>query len=120
RARRRGCGGGVSGAGGGLPWRLRPPAPPLHEFLPDEEDATSDRMRRRIRALREANPMLGTRGCRLGLQFPEIYETQVRAVARAARSVLERTGSAPLVEVMHPLVAFREELARRREVTEAV
>src|SRR5262249_27902395 len=104
----------------GRPVTIPRPAPPLHEFLPDEEDATSDRMRRRIRALREANPMLGTRGCRLGLQFPEIYETQVRAVARAARSVLERTGSAPLVEVMHPLVAFREELARLRELTESV
>src|SRR5262249_19726453 len=111
---------GIFEAMQGLPVTIRLLDPPLHEVLPDEEDATSDRMRRRIRALREANPMLGTRGCRLGLQFPEIYETQVRAVARAARSVLERTGSAPLVEVMHPLVAFREELARLRELTESV
>jgi pyruvate,orthophosphate dikinase len=77
-------------------------------------------MRARIRALRESNPMLGTRGCRLGLQFPEIYEMQIRAIARAARAVQERTGEAPLVEVMHPLVGFREELARLRELTESV
>ena len=62
-------------------------------------------MRERIRALRETNPMLGTRGCRLGIQWPEIYEMQVRAIARAARAVAERTGNAPRVEIMHPLVA---------------
>jgi pyruvate,orthophosphate dikinase len=94
--------------------------PPLHEFLPDEADAADERMRRRIRALHEQNPMLGTRGCRLGLQFPEIYEMQVRAIARAARAVRERTGEAPLVEVMHPLVGFREELRRLRALTEQV
>ena len=64
--------------------------------------------------------MLGTRGCRLGLMYPEIYEMQIRAIARAARAVQERTGDAPLVEVMHPLVGFREELARLRELTESV
>jgi pyruvate, orthophosphate dikinase len=94
--------------------------PPLHEFLPAETDAADEKMRRRIRALHEANPMLGTRGCRLGLQFPEIYEMQIRAIARAARAVQERSGDAPLVEVMHPLVAFREELARLRDLTESV
>ena len=77
-------------------------------------------MRERIRQLQEANPMLGTRGCRLGLQFPEIYEMQVRAIVRAARAVRERTGEAPLVEIMHPLVGFTEELARLRELTERV
>ena len=61
--------------------------------------------------------MLGTRGCRLGLQFPDIYEMQVRAVIRAARTVLGRTGEAPLVEIMHPLVGFAEELRRLRELT---
>jgi pyruvate,orthophosphate dikinase len=111
---------GIFEAMQGLPVTIRLLDPPLHEFLPDEDGATSDKMRARIRALREANPMLGSRGCRLGLQFPEIYEMQVRAIARAARAVQERTGSAPLVEVMHPLVAFREELARLRELTEAV
>jgi pyruvate,orthophosphate dikinase len=74
-------------------------------------------MRSRIRALRESNPMLGTRGCRLGLMFPEIYEMQVRAIIRAAIAVRERMGEAPLVEIMHPLVAFREELRRLRELT---
>ena len=77
-------------------------------------------MRARIRALHESNPMLGTRGCRLGLMYPEIYEMQIRAIARAALAVQERTGDAPLVEVMHPLVGFREELARLRELTESV
>jgi pyruvate,orthophosphate dikinase len=61
--------------------------------------------------------MLGTRGCRLGLMYPEIYEMQVRAIARAALAVGQRTGDAPLVEIMHPLVAFAEELRRLRELT---
>jgi pyruvate,orthophosphate dikinase len=61
--------------------------------------------------------MLGTRGCRLGLQWPEIYEMQVRAIMRAARAVKERTRAAPLVEIMHPLVGFEEELRRLRELT---
>jgi pyruvate,orthophosphate dikinase len=64
--------------------------------------------------------MLGTRGCRLGLQYPEIYEMQVRAIVRAAKAVEERTGDAPLVEIMHPLVGFEEELRRLRELTVAV
>ena len=76
-------------------------------------------MRQRIRALQEANPMLGTRGCRLGLQWPEIYEMQVRAIVRAAAAVRNRSGEAPLVEIMHPLVAFQEELRRLRELTVA-
>ncbi|MDW8339300.1 MAG: pyruvate, phosphate dikinase [Thermoleophilia bacterium] len=104
----------------GLPVTIRLLDPPLHEFLPPLEEATSDAMRERIRRLRETNPMLGTRGCRLGLQYPEIYETQVRAIVRAARAVAERTGEAPLVEIMHPLVGFREELRRLRELTERV
>jgi pyruvate,orthophosphate dikinase len=101
----------------GLPVTIRLLDPPLHEFLPSEEDAQDDKMRRRIRALRESNPMLGTRGCRLGLMFPEIYEMQVRAIVRAALAVSERTGEAPLVEIMHPLVGFAEELRRLRELT---
>jgi pyruvate,orthophosphate dikinase len=111
---------GIFEAMAGLPVTIRLLDPPLHEFLPDEEHATDDRMRRRIRALREANPMLGTRGCRLGLQYPEIYEMQVRAIVRAAKAVEERTGDAPLVEIMHPLVGFEEELRRLRELTVAV
>jgi pyruvate,orthophosphate dikinase len=111
---------GIFEAMAGLPVTIRLLDPPLHEFLPPLEEATSDAMRDRIRQLHESNPMLGTRGCRLGLQFPEIYEMQVRAIVRAARAVEERTGGAPLVEIMHPLVAFQEELARLRELTERV
>jgi pyruvate,orthophosphate dikinase len=108
---------GIFEAMAGLPVTIRLLDPPLHEFLPSEEDAADDRMRRRIRSLREANPMLGTRGCRLGLMFPEIYEMQVRAIVRAALAVSERTGEAPLVEIMHPLVGYAEELRRLRELT---
>jgi pyruvate,orthophosphate dikinase len=111
---------GIFEAMAGLPVTIRLLDPPLHEFLPEEDDATSDKLRARIRALHESNPMLGTRGCRLGLMYPEIYEMQIRAIARAARAVQERTGDAPLFVVMHPLVGFREELARLRELTESV
>jgi pyruvate,orthophosphate dikinase len=108
---------GIFEAMAGLPVTIRLLDPPLHEFLPPLEEATDERMRARIRALREANPMLGSRGCRLGLMHPEIYEMQVRAIVRAAIDVRERTGDAPLVEIMHPLVGFREELRRLRELT---
>ena len=108
---------GIFEAMAGLPVTIRLLDPPLHEFLPPLEEAKDDRMRSRIRALQEANPMLGSRGCRLGLQFPEIYEMQVRAIIRAAAAVQERSGNAPLVEIMHPLVAFQEELRRLRELT---
>jgi pyruvate, orthophosphate dikinase len=101
----------------GLPVTIRLLDPPLHEFLPPLEEATDERMRRRIKQLQEANPMLGTRGCRVGLQWPEIYEMQVRAIIRAARAVEDRTGEPPVVEIMHPLVAFEEELRRLRELT---
>ncbi len=104
----------------GLPVTIRLLDPPLHEFLPSLEEATDERMRHRIRALTESNPMLGTRGCRLGIQWPEVYEMQVRAIARAAKAVQQRTGEAPLLEIMHPLVGFREELRRLRELTEQV
>jgi pyruvate,orthophosphate dikinase len=108
---------GIFKAMAGLPVTIRLLDPPLHEFLPSLEDAESPEMARRIRALREANPMLGTRGCRLGLLFPEIYEMQVRAIIRAAAAVEGRTGEAPLLEIMHPLVGFAEELRRLRELT---
>ena len=76
----------------------------------------------RMRALEEGNPMLGTRGVRLGLMHPEIYEMQARAIFRAARAVRERSGQAPRVEIMIPLVAYvararagaRPRAARRR------
>jgi pyruvate,orthophosphate dikinase len=108
---------GIFEAMAGLPVTIRLLDPPLHEFLPPVEQAHDEKMRRRIRALHEANPMLGTRGCRLGVMFPEIYEMQVRAIARAAIAVRERTGDAPLVEIMIPLVGFAEELRRLRELT---
>jgi pyruvate,orthophosphate dikinase len=108
---------GIFTAMAGLPVTIRLLDPPLHEFLPAPEEAESAEMARRIRALREANPMLGTRGCRLGLLYPEIYEMQVRAIVRAALAVAERTGEAPLVEIMHPLVGFAEELRRLRRLT---
>jgi pyruvate,orthophosphate dikinase len=108
---------GIFEAMAGLPVTIRLLDPPLHEFLPPLEEAESPEMARRIRALREANPMLGTRGCRLGLLYPEIYEMQVRAIVRAALAVAERTGEPPLVEIMHPLVGFAEELRRLRRLT---
>jgi pyruvate,orthophosphate dikinase len=108
---------GIFDAMRGLPVTIRLLDPPLHEFLPTLEEAESEEMAQRIRNLREANPMLGTRGCRLGLMYPEIYEMQVRAIVRAALAVEARTGEAPLVEIMHPLVGFVEELRRLRELT---
>ena len=75
----------------------------------------NERLRARIKALREVNPMLGTRGCRLGILHPEIYEMQVRAIVRAALAVEGSTA-----EIMHPLVAFATELRRLRALTEAV
>lgn len=108
---------GIFEAMAGLPVTIRLLDPPLHEFLPPLEEAESEEMARRIRALRESNPMLGTRGCRLGLLYPEIYEMQVRAIVRAALAVAERSGEPPLVEIMHPLVGFAEELRRLRRLT---
>jgi pyruvate,orthophosphate dikinase len=101
----------------GLPVTIRLLDWPLHEFLPPLEEATDERLRERIRSLHETNPMLGWRACRLGLFFPEIYEMQVRAIARAALAVGERTGRPPLVEIMIPLVGLGEELRRLRELT---
>jgi len=98
----------------GLPVTIRLLDPPLHEFLPpDEEDP-------RAHALREVNPMLGTRGCRLAILHPEIYEMQVRAIMRAARAVRERLGHAPLLEVMIPLIDYERELEVLRELVHAV
>jgi pyruvate,orthophosphate dikinase len=110
---------GIFEAMAGLPVTIRLLDPPLHEFLPPLEEAKDERMRERIKTLQETNPMLGTRGCRLGLLWPEIYEMQVRAIVRAAIAVEERTGNAPLVEIMHPLVGFAEELHRLRAITVA-
>jgi pyruvate,orthophosphate dikinase len=111
---------GIFEAMAGLPVTIRLLDWPLHEFLPPLEEEQDERMRDRIRSLQEANPMLGWRACRLGLSFPEIYEMQVRAIARAALAVRERGGQAPLVEIMIPLVGFGEELKRLRELTTRV
>jgi pyruvate,orthophosphate dikinase len=104
----------------GLPVTIRLLDPPLHEFLPhqDEEfaevaEATGvsiDTLRRRAAELHEFNPMLGHRGCRLGITYPEIYEMQARAIFEAACDVAIRTGAAPVPEVMVPLVATAREL----------
>ncbi|HVU79133.1 MAG TPA: pyruvate, phosphate dikinase [Gaiellaceae bacterium] len=111
---------GLFEAMGELPVTIRLLDPPLHEFLPALDEVPDARTRDRIAALHEANPMLGTRGCRLGLERPEIYEMQIRAIVRAAHAVRERTGTAPVVEIMHPLVAFSEELERLGELTRRV
>jgi len=97
----------------GLPVTIRLLDPPLHEFLPPDEDDP------RAHALREVNPMLGTRGCRLAILHPEIYEMQVRAIMRAARAVKERLGHVPLLEVMIPLIDYERELEILRELVHA-
>ena len=120
----------------GLPVTIRLLDPPLHEFLPNIEDLVQEVERARagesenldeleatldrLQALLETNPMLGTRGVRLGIIHPEIYEMQVRAILRAARAVGERSDEAPAIEIMIPLVAFEGELRRMRELVEQV
>ena len=121
----------------GLPVTIRLLDPPLHEFLPDrfelqeqiararhEEDPELGELEHeleRVRSLEETNPMLGTRGVRLGILHPEIYEMQVRAIARAVRAVGERTGNPPRADIMIPLVAYERELelVRQRVVAAA-
>ncbi len=103
----------------GLPVTVRLLDPPLHEFMPhsDEEfedladiiGIGADSLKRRAEELHEFNPMLGHRGCRLGITFPEIYEMQARAIFEAACDVAA-DGEAPVPEVMVPLVATRREL----------
>jgi pyruvate, orthophosphate dikinase len=108
---------GILEAMEGLPVTIRLLDPPLHEFLPslDELGPGQERVAARVKALHEVNPMLGTRGCRLGILYPEIYEMQVRAIVRAAK----KTGATG-AEIMHPLIAFAEELRRLRALTEHV
>ena len=111
---------GIFEAMEGLPVTIRLLDPPLHEFLPKLEETDDPIVRERIVALHEFNPMLGTRGCRLGILYPEIYEMQVRAIVRASKAVEKRTGKRPQAEIMHPLIGFAEELKRMRELTEKV
>ena len=83
-----------------------------------EPSVDLERQLHRVRELEEANPMLGTRGCRLGLLFPEIYEVQVRAIVSAAAVMRRREGDAPKLEIMIPLVDFAEELREMRALVE--
>ncbi|MGE0066130.1 MAG: putative PEP-binding protein, partial [Solirubrobacterales bacterium] len=110
---------GIFEAMAGLPVTVRLLDPPLHEFLPRGEDLTPE-MAERAEELAEANPMLGTRGVRLGILHPEIYEMQARAIVRAARAVGERTGAEPHLDVMIPLVAYEGELEAMRSLVERV
>ena len=112
----------------GLPVTIRLLDPPLHEFLPHSETEirtlaeqaglNADKLIRRARELQETNPMLGHRGCRLGVSYPEIYEMQVRAVIEAACDVAASGKAAPLVEIMHPLVSKGAEMTFLRELTD--
>ena len=94
--------------------------PPLHEFLPDRSEVDSLAMIRRIDELSEVNPMLGMRGCRLGLVYPEIYEMQVKAIADAAVETHVSTGLWPKVQIMLPMVGFPAEMERIRADVERV
>jgi pyruvate,orthophosphate dikinase len=112
----------------GLPCTIRLLDPPLHEFLPHEEAEFAEvaqaagldveTLRRRAAELHEFNPMLGHRGCRLGVTYPEIYEMQARAIFEAACEVAEKSGAAPVPEVMIPLVATKRELELMKAVVD--
>jgi pyruvate,orthophosphate dikinase len=118
----------------GLPVTIRLLDPPLHEFLPHKEEEFEEvaraagtdtrKLRARAIALHEANPMLGHRGCRLGITYPEIYEMQARAILEAALAVEEKGGKPVELEIMIPLVGFKSELdtlaARIAAVAEAI
>jgi pyruvate,orthophosphate dikinase len=114
----------------GLPVTIRLLDPPLHEFLPhSEEDVAAvaeatgldaAKLLRRAQELQEVNPMLGLRGCRLGVSFPEIYEMQVRAIIEAACEIAASGKTAPVAEIMHPLVTKGEEMKFLRELTDRV
>jgi pyruvate, orthophosphate dikinase len=110
----------------GLPVTIRLLDPPLHEFLPHREEEFAEvaaasgvgvkALRRRAAELHEFNPMLGHRGCRLGVTYPEIYEMQARAIFEAAVEVAETAGEAVVPEVMVPLVATARELELMKAV----
>jgi pyruvate,orthophosphate dikinase len=120
---------GIFRAMDGLPVTVRLLDPPLHEFLPQDEKSlrqlaeqmglTAEEMAHVAESLAEFNPMLGNRGCRLGLTTPQIYDMQVEAIARAA-SNLVKEGLHPLPEIMVPLVGSEGEIKRLRERATAV
>src|SRR5205085_1598904 len=113
----------------GLPACIRLLDPPLHEFLPHEHGQMADLaqkmhvnvedIRRRVGELHEANPMLGHRGCRLGISFPEISEMQVRAIFLAACKV-QKDGTKVRPEIMIPLVGFWQELENQVKIVHRV
>jgi pyruvate,orthophosphate dikinase len=114
----------------GLPVTFRLLDPPLHEFLPhtaEDVEAVSKatgldaaKLLSRAKELHEVNPMLGHRGCRLGVAYPEIYEMQVRAILEAACEVVAAGKAAPIPEIMHPLVAKGMEMKFLRELTDRI
>ncbi len=114
----------------GLPVTVRLLDPPLHEFLPntDEEIASVAKttglrfevLRARVAQLHESNPMLGHRGCRLGISYPEIYEMQARAIFEAAVAVGAERGQTVSLEIMIPLIATRRELDILKELVDRV
>lgn len=113
----------------GLPVTIRLLDPPLHEFMPHSEDEFAEvasaagvgveLLKRRANELHEFNPMLGHRGCRLGVTYPEIYEMQARAIFEAACDVAASSGDAPIPEIMIPLVATRKELELMKAIVDA-
>ena len=113
----------------GLPATIRFLDPPLHEFLPNEDAAQQDlakkmgvpvaKIKQRVKELHEFNPMLGFRGCRLGIVYPEISEMQSRAVFEAA-ALVQKAGIKVKPEVMIPLVGFKKELDLQVEVVHRV
>jgi len=123
---------GIFEAMAGLPITIRLLDPPLHEFLPNAEDLAAqverariehspelpglERLLERVHEIHEENPMLGTRGCRLGIMYPEIYEMQVHAILRAAKAAPRR----PHPEIMIPLVGYEHELELMRELVTRV
>ncbi|GAA3062926.1 pyruvate, phosphate dikinase [Rhizobium viscosum] len=104
----------------GLPVTIRLLDPPLHEFLPKSDEEIAEvayamgmepsALRQRVDALHEFNPMLGHRGCRLAISYPEIVEMQARAIFEAAVAAAQETGAAVVPEIMVPLVGLRSEL----------
>jgi len=114
----------------GLPVTIRLLDPPLHEFLPHSDaelqelanalGSDLDTMRRRAEELSEANPMLGHRGCRLGISYPEIYEMQARAIFEGAIAVTKENGAAPVPEIMIPLVGTVRELEITRALVDKI
>jgi pyruvate, orthophosphate dikinase len=112
----------------GLPVTIRLLDPPLHEFLPHEEgdiknfakaaNIDQDQVVRRLNDLHEMNPMLGHRGCRLGITYPEIYEMQARAIFEGAFEAAGKSGKSVTLEIMIPLVGAKKELAMMRAVVD--